>query len=213
MVSIVKTQPVCESQLTGKAFEDIIVPRLATLKTQRLACIDRPGVHAITIRRFEDGTVQARLIASLPDFQGVFGRPGREVIFDLKVCSQPAFDLSKYRIETRGARSRQLRHMLDRSQFGSVCFFLIHWNERKLKTKFEPAITYAFPVCESSDFWNGFEAGTEKSIRRTHCETHGVEVPWTTVGQERTARPDVMFAFEKLAKRLHVDAHIHGSWG
>lgn len=191
--------PTCHEHLTGAGFQDLIDPRLAWLKQERLMAVDKPGVFAIPVRRFADGTVQARLIASLPDYQGVFMTPQVEVVFDAKVCSQSSFDLSKYRIEQRKARSRQLRFMYERASFGSACFFLIHWNRRVLKTKADPAVTYAFPVRENHPFWQAFETGSEKSIKRSHCETYAVEVGWTCNGQERIKRPDILRAAQAVS--------------
>jgi len=132
---MMETEPLvtCEDHLTGTGFQDLIDPRLSWLKQERAMAVDKPGVFAVPMQRFPDGSVRARLIASLPDYQGVFGTPQQEVVFDAKVCSQASFDLSKYRIEMRKARSRQLKFMYERASFGSACFFLIHWNRRELK--------------------------------------------------------------------------------
>lgn len=74
--------------LTGKQFEGIIVYRLNQYRQSGFGSFHRPGCHAVTRERFNDGTVKAQLIQSLPDFQGVFGRPQREAVFDCKVCSK-----------------------------------------------------------------------------------------------------------------------------
>lgn len=193
------------TSLTGKEFEDLVVYRLTQIRELGFGSFCRPGVHAIPQQRFDDGTVRARLIASLPDFQGVFDQPQREAVFDAKVCSKPSFDLDKYRSETKGARARQLRFMYERSQFGSLCFFLIHWNERKLKTKQDPAMTYAFPVIADHPFWRMFEIGEERNITRAQCEEYGVECTWSTIGREKTAKPDLA----ALLKRMNgVDLRI-----
>jgi len=214
---MMETEPLvtCEDHLTGTGFQDLIDPRLSWLKQERAMAVDKPGVFAVPMQRFPDGSVRARLIASLPDYQGVFGTPQQEVVFDAKVCSQASFDLSKYRIEMRKARSRQLKFMYERASFGSACFFLIHWNRRELKTKVIPAITYAFPVRDNHPFWRMFETGSEKAIKRSHCETYAVEVPWTTMGAERTLRPDIYHASRAIALmnrgrsfRLWIPDHV-----
>jgi len=188
----------------------MIDPRLSSLKRDGIACFDKPGVHALPIQRFDDGTVKARLIQSLPDYQGVFGRPQTEVVFDAKVCSQASFNLDKYRISLRKARSRQLRHMYERSSFGSACFFLIHFNGRQLKTRSVPAVTYAFPVRENHPLWVSFESGSHKSISIKDCESYAIEVPWTLYRQERIPRPDVMLASVAVAKMN--SGRMNGSW-
>lgn len=177
--------------LTGKQFEELVVYRLNQYREDGFGSFHRPGVHAVAQERFADGSVRARLIQSLPDFQGVFGRPQREAVFDCKVCSAASFEMSKYRMETKGAKSRQLKFMYERAAFGSLCFFLLHWNERKLKTKTDPARTYAIPVDIDHPFWRMFEEGSEKGLSRSQCEEYGITVSWITIGKERTARPDL----------------------
>lgn len=177
--------------ITGKQFEDLIVYRLNQYRKAGFGSFHRPGVHAVTQSRFPDGSVRARLIPSLPDFQGVFGRPQREAVFDCKVCSQASMDLSKYRLETKGARARQLKFLYERSAFGSACFFLIHWNPRNLKTKAIPAETFAVPVFEGCPFWDAFERGEEKSLSRSQCGEYGMRVEWVVNGREQSPRPDL----------------------
>lgn len=178
--------------LGGKEFEDLLIPRLKHYTATRLGSFHRPGVHAATIMRFDDGTVRARLIQSLPDFQGVFGNPQREAVFDCKVCSAASFNLANYRLENKGPKARQLQHMYERDAFGSVCFFLLHWNARELKTKSSPSCTYAIPVSRTLPLWQMFESGELRTLTRNQCDDFGFLIPWTTIGRERTLRPDLM---------------------
>lgn len=187
--------------LKGKDLEELVVFRTNQYRESGFGSFHRPGVHAITQERFTDGTVKARLIASLPDFQGVFGRPQREAVFDCKVCSAASMDLTKYRMETKGARARQLKFMYERESFGSLCFMLIHWNARKLKTKSDPAQTFAIPVGFNLPFWQMFEAGEEKSINRAQCCEYGIEVPWVRSPREKSPRPDLKAAILELASK------------
>jgi len=195
--------------LTGKQFEDVIVPRLDYLRKAGSASIRRYGVHANVISRFADGTVRARLIPSQPDFEGVFGRYATQTMFDAKVCSQSSFDLSKYRPEANGARARQLTHMYERASHGCPCFFLIHWNTRDLSKKTIPAATWAFPVHRENLFWEAFDSGMERRIKLEHCRTHGVMVPWVTIGAERTPRPDIMGAVLGVQSKLKTELAWH----
>lgn len=170
--------------LTGREFEKLIVEQCAIYEKCNVACIGRYGVQAT---RSRDEWV---ILSSLPDFEGDCYKPRQEhVIFDAKVCSQASFGLSKYRNEVRGARRRQLNHMFKRDRFGAKCFFLIHWNERKLKSRIDYAITYRFPVSLHMVFWKLFEAGEVKSITRDDCETYGLPVEWTG---DRKLRPDFL---------------------
>ncbi|MGV3484778.1 MAG: Holliday junction resolvase RecU [Planctomycetaceae bacterium] len=195
--------PASTRQFSGTDFQELMGPRVEELRREGIATLNKPGIFANVIERLPDGKVLAFLIKSLPDYQGVFCRPhGREVMFDLKVCSQSSFGLDKYRIELKGARARQLKLMYERSGYGSVCFFLLHWNGRELKTREEPAVTYAFPVMAEHPFWSAFERGEEKSIKRSHCEAYGIEVPWITIGASRIPRPDLFSAMREVANLL-----------
>lgn len=174
-------------RLTGTEFEKLVVERCLEYRRDRLAHISRCGVQAV---RTKDGW---QVIPSLPDFEGV-DSSGRQFIFDCKVCSQPSFDLSKYRSEIKGARSRQLRHMLERAAFSCQCFFLLHWNARNGKTFSLPAETFVFPVSFSSEFWQSFERGETRSITRDDCVACGSRCEWNTRAAGRKPRPDFLAA-------------------
>lgn len=177
-----------QKHLTGAEFEAIVKERCVQLRMLGLAAIGRYGVQAVR-------TMDAwQVMQSLPDFEGVT-RDGRQTIFDAKVCSQASFSLAKYREDTNGSRARQLRHMLDRSQFAVRCFFLIHWNARQLTHRVVPGVTFAFPVEHGHEFWREFAAGEVKSIRVADCETYGHEIKWDlATSRDRKLRPDVLAA-------------------
>jgi penicillin-binding protein-related factor A (putative recombinase) len=184
--------------LTGARFEAIVKERCVQLHSRGLFHCGRYGVQAV---RTGDAW---QVMQSLPDFEGVT-RDGRQAIFDAKVCSQSSFALDKYRMETKGSRSRQLKHMLDRSLFGVRCFFLIHWNERRLTTRTEPAVTYAFPVQQGHPFWESFLAGEIKSIRRSDCETYGHKIAWNhATSRDSKQRPDVLAAVVETAYSVEI---------
>lgn len=184
--------------MKGIELEAVVIERLKQERAAGRACVGRYGVQAA--RSKDDWIIQS----SLPDFEGVFA-DGRQLIFDAKVCGQASFNLAKYREETRGARSRQLRHMLDRSRFGATCFFLIHWTERRLTKRVDPSITYALPVHPSMPLWQEFDAAERKSVTRGDCEFAGVQVPWTLHGdRDRKPRPDVIGAAEQVARLILV---------
>lgn len=181
--------------MTGKELEKLIVEINGIYREMGIASVGRYGVQASIMAGDRPGEMKTVVMQSLPDFEGdcVLNPLFRQhLIFDAKVCGQASFVLSKYRTETKGSRSRQLRHMLDRSRFGADCFFLIHWTERQLKTKHEPAITYRFPVLEN-DFWTQFERGEIKVLTRADCAEYGTEVHWRTAGDRGTKpRPDYL---------------------
>lgn len=194
-MSVTVDSPPAE-RLTGKEFQRIVQDRCEKLRQDGLAGITSYGVQAVRTR--DDWMV----IQSYPDFEGPFDESGRQAIFDAKACSQASWSLDKYRPETRGARSRQLRHMYERSRFGVVCFFLIHWNPRELKTKSREPLTHAFPVWVNHPFWERFDAGEIKSMTPGDCEEHAVPVPWSRSGKERVPRPDLMLAIGGVLRCL-----------
>ena len=174
--------------MTGRDFEAVLVEQFRNYRTQGVASISRYGVQAI--HRGKDDIVT---MASLPDFEGLASGIATQVIFDAKVCSQASFNLSPYRKEVKSSnKERQLRHMLERSQFGAVCGFLIHWNARQLKTRSEPAATFWFPV-STSQFWDEFQRGELARISRDDCHELGLEVEWGCDSRrQRKARPQVL---------------------
>lgn len=176
-------------RLTGKAFEKLLVEQHQVYRQNRQASVGRYGVQVSILG--DDKTV---VMQSLPDFEGVDAF-GRQYIFDAKVCSQSSFGLAKYRFETRGARRRQLSHMLERSGYGVKCGFLIHWNARELKTRSEGVETFWFPVHPRMIFWKEFESGERKSINRKDCEEYGFRVNWSTKSRGTKLRPDWLAKF------------------
>lgn len=177
--------------LTGSELEKLVVERGLEYRKAKQAHISRCGVQAV---RTKD---EWQVIPSLPDFEGV-DWVGHQFIFDCKVCSQASFDLSKYRSDVKGARSRQLKHMLERAEFGVRCCFLLHWNERAGKTFRLPAETFAFPISGRMEFWQAFERGEVRSITREDCAELGIRVEWSTLGAGRKPRPGFLAAIEKI---------------
>jgi len=169
--------------VTGKEFEDIVTRQCRRYREKGLACIGRYGVQAIRTSPTDIMTIK-----SLPDFEGLVPKLPNQVIFDAKVCSQSSFDLSPF----RDRKKRQLEHMLERSRYGAVCGFLIHWPERKLKTKTEPEATWWFPVHFQYRFWIAFEVAETRRLTRADCEEYGTEVQWIK------NRPDLLSLFQKL---------------
>ena len=177
--------------LKGKELEVLVKERAVEYLAMQLADITSCGVQAVPIGTDPDGKLKWQVIKSLPDFEGVTSF-AVQFVFDCKVCSQASFNLAKYREETRGERSRQLKHMLKRSRFQVPCFFLLHWNSRVLTTFCEPAETFLFPIDVNMEFWQSFDRGEKRSITREDCRTYGVECKWSIYGNGRKPRPDLL---------------------
>lgn len=182
-----------QDRLTGSDFEKLVVEQNAIYERERIACIGRYGVQsAMAPVQGQPGRFESIQMQSLPDFEGSFW-DGKHIIFDTKVCSQASFPWAKYRTETRGARSRQLKHMLRRSMFGARCFFLMHWNARELSKKVIPAATYILPVHHRMEYWSQVESLEVRSLTLSDCEEHGLPVRWTTNGRGTKERPDYLW--------------------
>lgn len=175
--------------MKAKEFEDVCLYRMRQEEELGRATMSRYGVQG----NFIDGAWQP--VQSLPDFEGLI-EGGRQFITDCKVCGAASFPLDDDKF-----KRRQWRHMVTRSRFGAVCFLLIHFSERELKTRTEPAETWAFPVMLPHPFWNEFDAGSAKRITRQDCEEYAVKVEWNTLPGGRTTRPDVLAAVIALAQR------------
>lgn len=171
--------------LTGSDFEEQVFKSLARIEQHEIGTFGRYGVQAVRTMK------EWQIMQSLPDIEGIIA--GLQHIFDCKVCTSSSFSWAKYRQKLtqdsdvkNGSKARQLRHLRKRSKFGAKCGFLIHWNERVLVTKTEPAITYWFPVIHDSPYWGHVDAGELKSLTREDCRSMGIEVPWRIHGQDRT---------------------------
>ena len=176
--------------LTGSDFEEHTFTALARLEKLEIGTFGRYGVQAVRTKS------EWQIMQSLPDIEGIIA--GRQHIFDCKVCTASSFSWAKYRDETGGSKARQLRHMRKRSRFGAVCGFLMHWNERVLVTKTEPAITFWFPVQHDSPYWGHVDSGEIKSLTREECRSMGVEIPWQIHGQDRTHKLALEWLFNTV---------------
>lgn len=152
------------------------------------------GRYGVQVSQMKDasGNFVMTPISSLPDFEGVI-QGGRQFIFDCKVCGSASFSLDNDKF-----KKRQLTHMMNRSRFGVVCFLLIHFSERRLKTKTDEAATWAFPIHPEEPFWRQFDRGEVRSISRINCEEYGVIVDWWLPPGCRKIRPNLYPVIEHL---------------
>lgn len=178
--------------MNAKEFENLCIFAMEGAERDGDATMSRYGVQG----SFRDGQWQP--IESLPDFEGVLSN-GRQFIFDCKVCSQASFPLDDDKF-----KRRQLRHMLKRADFGAICFLLIHFTARELKTKTEPARTVALPVYREHPLWIAFDAAEVKRVGRDHCDEYGVDVDWVCPPGARKERPDLVTAIHEVAKTTEV---------
>jgi penicillin-binding protein-related factor A (putative recombinase) len=174
-------------QVTGKEFEELIIYRARMDEASGLYVMGRYGVMAT----FRDG--EWHPITSLPDFEGI--QPGgHQFIFDAKVCSQASYDLSHTASKSFTHQYKALRR---RDKFGALCFLLIHFNERVLKTKVELGLTILFPITDN-EFWNAYDRSEQKSLSRNEAIMYGIKVSWNTAtARSKRLTPDLLAAIKE----------------
>jgi penicillin-binding protein-related factor A (putative recombinase) len=173
----------------AKEFEEIVITRGRKDEALGRYMLDRCGVRST----FHDG--EWRPVKSLPDFSGVC--PGGLVFtLDTKTCQQPSYDMTG---GTGHSLKHQLKFMQRQARFGAVCFLLIFFCKRKLKTKTQPPLTVAFPVADNL-FWQSYEAGGQKKITRADALNYGAEVTWNLWGpRAHNTSPDILAAVKAVA--------------
>lgn len=218
--------------MKGTDFEKLCVYRMEQEQELKRAIMGRYGTKSITIgekpldveswcARLRRGPVNVGVIDQLvkdaretgrrtqamesnPDFEGLLPPRGRQFVLDAKVCSQASFPLDK---ESK-SQSRQLLHMLDRDEYGAVCFYLIHFPQRTLVKSVEPSQTWAFPVSRQHPFWRKFHRGEAKRISRADCQEYAVPVEWNCLPGKQKETPDIVMAIYELAAKLNKGGEV-----
>lgn len=175
--------------MKGKELEKLCIYRMEHEEARGRATMSRYGVQASMV---DEKWIP---IQSLPDFEGI-ELGGHQFVMECKVCSAASFPLDSDKF-----KDRQLRHMLKRSAFGAVSFLLLHFKERELKTKSEPARTIAFPVDPEHPFWLQFSRGEVKRITKLDAEQYGEAVHWTVLPRCRKESPDILDAIDRIRSR------------
>jgi len=183
------------ARLKAKEFEEACLARMEVEEKLGRGTMGRYGVMSYIDIDPVTRQIKWQPVESLPDLEGVIPPVGRQFIADCKVTSDSGVELRDDHLPLR-----QLEHMLRRSRFGAICFLLLHYNPRELKTKSEPAETFAFPVYEQHPFWVALRSGAGKrSINRDDCREYGVVVDWNlATEQSRIPRPDILAALWRL---------------
>ena len=167
-------------KLSGKAFEAYVMEAGARSSKKGDMDIGRFGTTSVMIKG------KWVPVASLPDFDCVL-RGGRQVIIEAKSVSGRLLDMQPSKIKVS-----QIRYMLKRVPFGSLCFLLIHFNERKLVKLHCPALTVLYPVLEEDPKWAEFvKTKHGPGISPEEALKEGVEVEWTATGRSSKELPDV----------------------
>lgn len=159
--------------LTGKQFEELVLFRARKMNRDRVWSFGRYGVQFSHRRHEVTKKVIMQPLKSLPDFEGALYPTGRQIIVEAKTCS-----VSSYRLDRQARKSeRQLKHLMDRSAVGVLCWLLIHFNGRSLKTKTDNPFTVAIQVHSESDvIVDNLSRGG--SISRDEAYAEGLLIEW-----------------------------------
>jgi len=171
---------------TSGSFEDLITKEGNRLKGLGIMELGRYPVASVMIK----GSKFPMQIPSKPDFEGVC-MGGQQFIFEAKVSSQGSFRISKVFV-----KHKQISHMIERSKFGVPCWILIHFNERKGATFYDPAFTVAIPIHHKDgwDVWRKFAECKDKkkefdSLTRDLARELGKVIRWHVPPRCKGPRP------------------------
>lgn len=162
------------NKLNGKEFEALLLERASHLEDEGILNLRRYGVQAMMVADKFTGKAEWMIIKSFPDFTGVIAPHGRELIMEAKVCSDASYPLRS----TDKKNRKQITHMLERARFGSLCYLIIHFNERVLMRRTDEAVTVALRVRDEEIIWREYEYCQRHTINREEALMHGTIVPW-----------------------------------
>jgi len=175
-------------KLTGKEFEELVIYRARQMNAAGEWHAGRYGVQVSMTRDPVTGVLTPQPLKSLPDFEAAIPPNGRQVVWETKVCSG-----ASYRVSTENQRKeRQLKHLIDRAAMGCLCWLVVHFNERRLKTRTDEPFTVAIKVMPDSQLIADVLAAGTKSLSRSESRLYGRLIPWNTFGpQGRKKHPDL----------------------
>ena len=177
------------TNLKGKELEQIVLFRASKLEESKILTLGRYGVQAVMMNSKEPPfKPQWQVIPSLPDLEGIVYGSGRQIIIECKVCSQASYAIA----QNDDKHPKQIAHMLRRAEFGALCFLVIHFNARELKTKSDPAETIAIPVKREDFLWRMYLANEVRTLSREEARSYGMVVPWNQWSDRSTKlSPDI----------------------
>ena len=155
------------AKLKGKEWENEV---LKSCEIEPHICGGRYGVKA-------SGTPDnMRMVKSLPDLEGCVCS-GVQWIAEAKVITTSASYSITSRIKHDGSY-KQLSHLLERSEYGAITMFLLHFNQRELSKSTVSPCSFAVPVHPRHPLWQSILLMEQLSITRADCTFHGVPIEW-----------------------------------
>lgn len=139
---------------------------------------------------------ELRPIKSYPDLEGVRKPYGQQWLAECKVCSAASLHLAARINDDK--QSKQLAHLLRRAEYGATSMYIVHFNERILKTKHVQPCTFAFPVHPCHPFWLRFLGGFESKVNIEICQEYAVPIEWLVPYRCRKARPNFVPVIEEV---------------
>lgn len=185
--------------IDGKLFQQLIIHRYRKVNESGKWHADQYGVRSSAMRG-PTGDLVWQPYKSLPDFEAAVAPYGRQVIFDAKVCSQASFPIGGE--ATR--KKKQFQHLVERSRVGALCYLLIHFNKRVLKTRVDEAFTVLLPVKGNEDIFLPAMDGATMNLNRSEAMLRGELVPWNAYGRGRKVTPDLTLMLEHAVLQ-HVE--------
>ena len=191
----------------GKDLEDAVQARCKSLEKDGVCVIRKAGRKAVPtgMETAAEAKARASVSGGSPrpqlrwtaqaadvDFTGT-GPGGVSVRFDCKTVSGSSFSINDDHFGA-GQKSELLSH----ASVGAVCFLLIHYNARTIKSRSFLPLTVAVPVHPGHLFWQGVAVGKTSSLNLETAFRIGVVIRWVIYGRERTYRPDVLTAVESI---------------
>lgn len=187
--TITGSPAVAPAKLTGKEFEREILEAAAKLADRGILTLGRYGTQANYMNDPATGQAKVQPIQSLPDFDGVLAPDGLSLCVEAKVCGKASLELTE---GGKKVKTRQLRHLIERSRFGASCWLLVFFCERRLVRSHSPSLTVAIPVVDSPR-WQSALAHDLDAIPRDDLTRWGaVPVPWGVPAGSRKPRPDLL---------------------
>lgn len=163
------------NQLKGKEFEALVLFRANHMESAGILTMTRYGVQAVMMNsKLPPYKPEWQVIKSLPDFDACIAPSGRQLIVECKVCSQASYPI----FQNDKKHPKQIAHMMKRSEFGALCYLLVHFNARDLVKKSEAAETFGLRVAATEPFWVNQLNAAKLSLSRLDAEMYGIRVPW-----------------------------------
>lgn len=191
----------------GKEFEKLILAAGARLEKQGILKVGHYGTQVSMVKG------KWMPIPSFPDFDGVEAG-GYQFVLEAKVCSK-----SQFEVQPKIVKQRQIKHMIEKSKLGVPCGIIMHLNERKMKTDYDPPSTWIIPIHHEKG-WEGWRRYAERKkddktpydrLNREEIAEMGIKVDWVIWPRCTKAYPDLRAMLYRLRLKLDLPKGVDPS--